>query len=900
MSYDGFGEYMAIKLDKQQKQHAEYLQSGCSLNQGTQKSRVLDGVTMWFDGLLGHGEGDSLLDMKRLCVEHGGVVIDMLTLNVTHIIATHLTDRKIELWKNRRIVDPAWIHESLKAGRLLPWQRYGLIQKSRASLFVPVLAQRASTSGTVSSASSAPRQNETNVDTGAAALDRIEQEAAQFKQSVLQSGKPHSPSKGRTSRSMEATRYGAPKLQDPNQPNRESSDFAMKNSATSAGFLTKYYESSRLSKISNWKSDLRDFVVQLQSESPKPAATKPGSLKTIMHIDMDCFFASVAIRERPELKNKPVVVCHSRGTGAEFNEAGPQDGSSNTNMSTSEIASCNYIARRHGVKNGMFLGKAQQLVSQYYQQQQQLANSEGRKVDEECHPTVSCVPYDFEKYDQVSKALYKILYEMGDALMVVSCDEAYIDVSSKVLERGVGQELILAEKIREDVFLATGCTASVGIGENMVIARVATKKAKPNGAFMISGDQVEQEFSSLSVGDLPGVGYVLKAQMDDLGIRTCKDLSLLSAAKCKEKFGDAVGLKLYQFCRGIDNRPLENKSRQTVGAEVNWGVRFQTTEEAQTFIRELSAEVCTRLDKSGVQGKHITLKLKKKLYDGEPHKFLGCGPCTDMSKSKSVEMPIANVAQMAKEALALFRDLNVAAPDVRGVGIHVSKLVNKGAASKGQTMLRFTSSDTKPASFGSVRDEEEDKSKSKSMSNLADETDFPVAKKPRVSAPSADTLFPASQIDWSILEHLPPDIQAEILALRNPSQPEPLAEKALDKVNEPEQHPRNIPNLKHELEPLNLIGRTTFSEVSALLKDWVASTHSPQLQDALQLREFLKALTLNWEGELCLNVIRQLGRAVDGSRWKRDEKEGWMKVVSVLKEDIGTYFEVTYGSRPKM
>ncbi|KAJ3224939.1 deoxycytidyl transferase, partial [Chytriomyces hyalinus] len=498
MAYDGFGEYMAIKLNKQQKQHTEYLQSGGSLNQGTQKSRVLDGVTMWFDGFLGHGEGDSLLDMKRLVVEHGGLVIDMLTLDVTHIIAMHLTDRKIELWKNRRIVDPAWIHESIKAGRLLPWQRYGLIQKSRASLFAPVLRQQhASTLGTVTS--STTRELETKVETDAATLDRIEQEAAQFKQSVLQSGKPQSPSKGRGSRSIETTRYGAPKLQEPNQPNRESSDFAIKNSATSAGFLTKYYESSRLSKISNWKSDLRDFVVQLQSDNPKPVPAKPGSTKTIMHIDMDCFFASVAIRERPELKNRPVVVCHSRGTGAEFNEAGPQDGASSTNsMSTSEIASCNYIARRHGVKNGMFLGKAQQLVSQYYQQQQQLAKSEGRNLDEECHSSVSCVPYDFEKYDQVSKALYKILYEVGDALMVVSCDEAYIDVSSKVLERGVGQELILAEKIREDVFLATGCTASVGIGENMVIARVATKKAKPNGAFMISSDQIEQEFSLLS------------------------------------------------------------------------------------------------------------------------------------------------------------------------------------------------------------------------------------------------------------------------------------------------------------------------------------------------------------------------------------------------------------------
>ncbi|KAI8621347.1 hypothetical protein BC830DRAFT_1094670 [Chytriomyces sp. MP71] len=781
----------------------------------------------------------------------------MLTLDVTHIIATHLTDRKITLWKNRRVVDPKWLHDSIAAGKLLPWNKYGLIQRSSAALFQPLLEPPSAPTASTAATS----QND-------AALALLSKSGVS------------------------------------NLTSRESTNFALKNSATSAGFLTKYYESSRLSKISNWKSDLKDYVLELKAETLKrhPPMSNPVSgarHKTIMHIDMDCFFASVAIRDRPDLKDKPVVVCHSKGTGYEDGIMDPTPGTS-----TSEIASCNYIARKYGIKNGMLLGKAQQLVQAYH-----TAHHASSPVP--LHKHVTSVPYEFEKYDACSKTLYRILQEAGDDIMVVSCDEAYIDVSSRIAARGSGLEIQLAEDIRAQIFEATGCCASVGIGANMVTARVATKKAKPNGAFLIEPERAEEEFMVLGVGDLPGVGYVLKMQMEELGIKTCGDLVSFSMAECKKRFGEANGLKLYQFCRGVDTRSLENKPRQSVGAEVNWGVRFQTLQEAHTFLRELAGEVASRLDKSGMQGRHVTLKVKKKLYEGEPYKLLGCGPCQDLSKSKTLESAVSSVEAILQEVMPLFRDLGVAPGDLRGVGIHLSKLVNKSSSSlKGQTLLRFMTAASPTAKR--VRDvvvEEEGE-----VQVQADPKEAPpvTAKRVRIVEPAPVRhaveqaavrhqveLPTASQIDWSILEHLPADIRAEVLSLRQqggalqlsaqPAQPIPPP-AVIEQLELPQIFAPKVPNI---------IGRTSYQDVIDLLREWVDCTNQPSVKDTSQIKKYLKALVENWEGERCLNVWKKLNMLVT-ERWSPNESIIWRRRLDSLKRDIGDNFLVTYGSLPSI
>ncbi|KAJ3026470.1 UNVERIFIED_CONTAM: hypothetical protein HDU68_005602 [Siphonaria sp. JEL0065] len=629
-------------------------------------------------------------------------------------------------------------------------------------------------------------------------------------------------------------------------------------------------------------------------------------LKTIMHIDMDCFFASVALLNRPEYRSKPVVICHSKGTAGSFdnNESVPSttattsnsDNNNNNSFSTSEIASCNYVARKYGIRNGMLLGKAQHLLSQ----------SPLAKQDSQMY--LISLPYEFEKYDEISKTLYKILCESCDDIMVVSCDEAYIDVSSQVVERGAGREVEIAERIRERVFKETGgCCASIGIGENMVVARIATKKAKPDGVCLLVDSELrEREFVGLSVGDLPGVGYALTKHMDGLGIKTCGDLMKLSIGDCKKNFGEANGLKLYQFARGIDTRPLENKARQSIGAEINWGIRFQTPQEVQTFLAELTHEVYQRMEKSGVQGRHITIKLKKKLYEGEPMKFLGCGHCLDLSKSKTLEVPFRDEEALLKDVVAIYKELGVVPTDLRGVGIHVSKLVNKSAAMKGQMLLSFGVK--RPAS---VVDEDVGGGQGGGSSVVAQTT----PKKPRLTDPVGELFPAASQIDWSIVDGLPEEIRAEIMALKNPTNSRegsgigrrfvsPAKTTVVHQAPPPQR--RNsangaataaVPaamNALPKLQPApSLLGRSTFSEVNKILKDWVKFSLEPNESDTARVRKYLKALVTSWESEKCINLLRCLA---DEVRMQHGFDRGWWNVLLDMKEDVNNEFMREYGS----
>lgn len=147
----------------------------------------------------------------------------------------------------------------------------------------------------------------------------------------------------------------------------------------------------------------------------------------IMHVDMDCFFASVATRGDPAVASKPVAIAHSMSTNNSTKS------SSFKNFSTSEIACVNYEARKYGVKNGWYLGKAM-----------------------EACPNLVVLPYDFEEYNKCSKEIYKVLIRFGDFVQAVSCDEAYIDVSQTFYKSGHLDKkewsLNFAQRIRDEIW----------------------------------------------------------------------------------------------------------------------------------------------------------------------------------------------------------------------------------------------------------------------------------------------------------------------------------------------------------------------------------------------------------------------------------------------------------------
>lgn len=250
-------------------------------------------------------------------------------------------------------------------------------------------------------------------------------------------------------------------------------------------------------------------------------------------MDFDCFFASVGLIDRPHLKDKPVAVSHGRGLRGD---------------SSSDIASCNYIARSFGVRNGMHVGTARQ----------------------KC-PELEVIPYEFEKYRAISEQFYEILFRYADQIQAVSVDEAIIDVSSHVTQLDAGQEEALADKIRSEIREQTKCEASIGIGPNILLARLATKTAKPCGQYYCRPESVADFLENQDVSDLPGVGYAMTEKLNEMGIYRVgelKDKASLSALQ--KKFGAKTGQLLYNYARGIDDRPLTaGQPRQSVSAEVN-------------------------------------------------------------------------------------------------------------------------------------------------------------------------------------------------------------------------------------------------------------------------------------------------------------------------------------------
>lgn len=269
----------------------------------------------------------------------------------------------------------------------------------------------------------------------------------------------------------------------------------------------------------------------------------------------------------PEFRDKPIAVSHS-----------------NSAHGSGEVSSANYEARKYGVSASMFIAKAKELC-----------------------PDLIVVPYEFEKYEMVSEQVYRILLRYTSCVQPISCDEAFLDVT------GLGDPLTLASDMRADIAAATGCTASTGIGPNMLLARIATKRAKPNGQFMITAQEAQPYLLELPVGELPGVGWSTERKLAELGVHSVRDVHATTKQALQGALGAKAGALLWDFAHGRDSRKVEPpKGRKSVGAEVNWGVRFESEEDPGKFLATLSSEVTQRMQQAGVKGRTITLKVKRR------------------------------------------------------------------------------------------------------------------------------------------------------------------------------------------------------------------------------------------------------------------------------------------------
>ncbi|XP_026151740.1 DNA repair protein REV1 isoform X1 [Mastacembelus armatus] len=502
---------------------------------------------------------------------------------------------------------------------------------------------------------------------------------------------------------------------DPSTDKSASSLSSSKSSAQllaqTGDMISEYYSHSRLHQISTWRTGFSEYVNELHSKrkaaggfcfpgkdrlrkcvAQRSTDRKGTSVKScILHVDMDCFFVSVGIRNRPDLKGKPVAVTSNRGQGRvplrpganpqaeqqyyQRKQTHPQPELNNEDLhqtpsqespdshakvadqdaalSMAEIASCSYEARQAGVRNGMFFGKAKQLC-----------------------PSLQSVPYDFEAYKEVALTMYEILAGYTHDIEALSCDEVLIDGSALIAELGINPE-DLAKTTRADIKEKTGCCASVGMGSNILLARLATRKAKPDGQYFLKSEEVDDFIRDLPVTSLPGVGPVMSRKLAAMGVRSCGDLQQVSLSQLQKKFGPRTGQTLFRFCRGLDDRPVRyEKERKSVSAGMNYNIRFAGIDEAECFLTNLSMEVQRRLREAGVRGRRVTLKVMVRKVGAplEPAKYGGHGICDNLAKTVMLAQCTDSGQLIAAAVIKLLHAMKLQVQDLRGVGILVQLL----------------------------------------------------------------------------------------------------------------------------------------------------------------------------------------------------------------------------------
>ncbi|RJG10099.1 DNA polymerase IV [Pseudomonas cavernicola] len=246
-------------------------------------------------------------------------------------------------------------------------------------------------------------------------------------------------------------------------------------------------------------------------------------MRKIIHVDCDCFYAAIEMRDDPRLANKPVAV------GGSADRRGV-------------IATCNYEARAYGVRSAMSSRHALKLC-----------------------PDLLIVKPRMDVYKEVSREIQAIFREYTEIIEPLSLDEAFLDVSD--CPHFSGSATRIAQDIRRRVSLQLHITVSAGVAPNKFLAKIASDWRKPNGLFVITPDEVEGFVSALPVSKLHGVGKVTADKLGRLGIITCLDLREWSKLALVREFG-SFGERLWNLARGIDERPVQVDSRrQTVSVE---------------------------------------------------------------------------------------------------------------------------------------------------------------------------------------------------------------------------------------------------------------------------------------------------------------------------------------------
>ncbi|GIH96730.1 DNA polymerase IV [Planobispora siamensis] len=345
----------------------------------------------------------------------------------------------------------------------------------------------------------------------------------------------------------------------------------------------------------------------------------------ILHVDMDAFFASVELRERPDLRGLPVIVGWPGGRGV--------------------VLSATYEARRFGVHSAMPMTRARRLC-----------------------PRAVIIPPSHGKYSRVSRSVMEIFRSITPEVEPIASDEAFLDVSGA--RRRLGPPAAIAAMIRERVVAEHGITCSVGVASTKFVAKLASRHCKPDGLFVVPADQVVDFLHPLPVAALWGVGERTEQTLVRLGIKTVGDLARTPVETLSAALGRAAGTHLAALAWGRDERPVTpHTPDKSIGAEETFATDIGDPVEIRRELLRLSERVAARLREGGHVGRTVSVKLRRADF-------------TTLSRSRTLRESTDVAQEIYATACDLYTASGLENTPLRLVGVRVENLLAADGAAR--------------------------------------------------------------------------------------------------------------------------------------------------------------------------------------------------------------------------
>ena len=339
---------------------------------------------------------------------------------------------------------------------------------------------------------------------------------------------------------------------------------------------------------------------------------------TILHVDMDAFYASVELLERPELIGTPVIVGASTGNRG-------------------VVLSATYEARALGVHSAMPISRARRLA-----------------------PHATFISPHHARYSEISRTVMDVFGSITPLVEPLSLDEAFLDVSGAL--RRLGNPRAIASLIRTRVREEAGITCSVGVASTKFVAKLASTNCKPNGLLVVPTDQVIDFLHPLPVGALWGVGEKTEEHLIRLGLETVGDIATTPIATLERALGSAQGRHLHELSWGRDSRAvIPDEPEKSVGNEETFDSDTDDHEWVRSRIAGLSDQVARRLRSAELVGRTVGLKVRFADF-------------TTITRSRTLEVPTDVGADIYATAWGLFSALKLQRARIRLVGVRMEGL----------------------------------------------------------------------------------------------------------------------------------------------------------------------------------------------------------------------------------